>query len=77
MFSCEYSDIFKNTFFYRLPLVAASLSIPVQANDSSDVEIKITESDVGCSYEKTARNRYFIMSLLTTFLQEHRNFCTY
>ena len=25
MFSCEFGEIFKNTFYYRTPLVAASL----------------------------------------------------
>ena len=30
MFSCEFCEISKNTFFYRTPLVAASQYIPAQ-----------------------------------------------
>ena len=30
MFSCEYCEIFKNSFFYRTPLVAVSVNYSAQ-----------------------------------------------
>ena len=58
MFSCEYSEIFKNTFLYRTPPVAAS------ANFS--VVIIIIVSPKSYNNKKLLSVISFVVSLLTT-----------
>ena len=51
MFTCEFSEISKNTFFYRTPLVAASeakeLSQRVRKMGEKAVAVKSPENYVG------------------------------
>ena len=55
-------------FLYRPPLAPSVMSTLVQANDSSDIEIELTNSEAGYSYKKIARNRYFVaMTVPMTF----------
>ena len=59
MFSCEFGKFFKNTFFYRTPLVAAS-EIYVQKTQAFD---EITEYNLKSTHEKKDKSK------LLSFLQ--------
>ena len=70
MFSCEFCDIFKDTFFYRTPLVATSAAAAVavangrgyfQKYDDADLEIY----EYLCPPMKTICRRFPIMEAAT------------